>query len=575
MHIAFCADRNYLPWCSVPAKTAVEKSIDCDSISIHFILTSDCKESPYLNILVHSLESSRVSIYTYFVDQSDYPSLPVSGHASNANYFRLLIPELLPLEIDKIIYLDCDILVLDSLLPLWDTDLRGSPLAAVSNMSLFEAEARRLGLPYLNGTFNSGVLVINLGLFRREKLHSACIQKAQEMGNDIVYWDQDVLNIATSGRWLKLDNGWNVQHGYYLDPLIQEKYAVSDPKIIHFTGNNLKPWQSKILPYSDVYMRGAGDLGAHSDKLDLASLAACQINRAITSIKQLTKMGLESSFLSPRVIAAWKPVYQYVINKAAEALSISESEKTRRAIQANQQDLIQCHFSSLSVASGPFRGMKYPTAKAVGSALLPKLAGSYEIEISQLLTPELLAGFTSFIDIGCAEGYYAVGAATMAPHLTVYAYDTNADARRLCRAMAELNNVSNRVQVGKRFSLYKFAELKAEKVMGTCLVLLDCEGAEASIFSSESYQYVHLLSDATIIVETHDFIRPGTADHVIQFFSGTHHVERVLAVGDLLRPSYYPTFAPVECDYDTKLTILAENRPGPMEWLIFRPLDDA
>jgi hypothetical protein len=137
--------------------------------------------------------------------------------------------------------------------------------------------------------------------------------------------------------------------------------------------------------------------------------------------------------------------------------------------------------------------------------------------------------------------------------------------------MAELNNVSSRIRIDEKFSLARLAELKVAELAGPCLILVDCEGAESSIFSSESHKYLNILVDSTIIIESHEFIRAGMADHIIQFFNSSHRLERVLAVGDLLRPSFYSEFLPAGSDCDTAFDILAERRPAPMEWLVFRP----
>lgn len=576
MHLAFCSDKTYLPWCAVPAKTAIEHTVGCGSISIHFVLSEDCRDSSQLSILAETLDHPGVSVYTYFVDESRYRKLPVSGHGTTANYFRLLIPDLLPAHIEKIIYLDCDLLVLDSLLPLWEIDLKGVPLAAVSNMSLFESEATRLDIPYMNGTFNSGVLVMNLCLFRQERFHHRCMDKAMELGQQIVYWDQDVLNILACGRWLKLENCWNVQHGFTTDPFIKDKYAVMKPKIIHFSGNGLKPWQSCVLPFSDVYMNKFRELGFELPKASSSMTIGQKIKRRIKSTsKRVLANGANMTFLNPDVINALAPIYRPIITRVSGTLSQKEAEVASRdqdgKYQERHRELITHFFPERIVSQGPFKGMRYPSDEAIGSAILPKLAGSYEIEMAHIFTPEFLSGFTAFFDIGCAEGYYAVGVAAHAPNIRVYAYDVNNEALRLCKAMADLNGVSNRVTLDRDFSLAKLSQIKADGIAGKCLILVDCEGAELAIFSSESYGHRKQLSECTVIIESHEFIRPGMADHIIEFFAGSHRLQRVLAVGDLLRPSFYSAFIPAGCDRETALTILAEKRPEPMEWLVFSP----
>ena len=92
--------------------------------------------------------------------------------------------------------------------------------------------------------------------------------------------------------------------------------------------------------------------------------------------------------------------------------------------------------------------MKYPDQKSVGSALIPKIVGSYESELHQIIGKICNTDYSEIVDIGCAEGYYAVGLAMRIPTARVYAYDINAKAIDLCRQMAQINNVADRVTTG-------------------------------------------------------------------------------------------------------------------------------
>src|SRR5262249_8007661 len=116
----------------------------------------------------------------------------------------------------------------------------------------------------------------------------------------------------------------------------------------------------------------------------------------------------------------------------------------RRVVQEAIRDI----FPTLTVRYGPFAGMRYPEAASVGSTLFPKLIGSYEREIRDVLEIIARTDYSEIVDIGCAEGYYAVGLAMTVPGARVLAFDTDEKAVRLCRRMAEINGVSDRVVVG-------------------------------------------------------------------------------------------------------------------------------
>ena len=100
-----------------------------------------------------------------------------------------------------------------------------------------------------------------------------------------------------------------------------------------------------------------------------------------------------------------------------------------------------------TVCHGPFKGMKY-IKKSNSSALLPKLLGTYEQELHQVIEQIISEEYQNIADIGCAEGYYAVGFAYKSrnrPGFQVYAYDINKDALQNLTKLSSLNSVSDKI----------------------------------------------------------------------------------------------------------------------------------
>jgi lipopolysaccharide biosynthesis glycosyltransferase len=163
--------------------------------------------------------------------------LRVDGPASIANYYRLLAPQLLPIDIDKVVYLDSDIVVRRSLANLWNVDLADYALAAVEDQ--IKSLAGELGLPAGARYFNSGVLLINLAYWRAHKVHEQAFSFILNNPLKVQYWDQDALNAILVDRWKELPDiwNWNEQYAY------EAKYPLGDPAIVHFCGvPELKPW---------------------------------------------------------------------------------------------------------------------------------------------------------------------------------------------------------------------------------------------------------------------------------------------------------------------------------------------
>ena len=121
----------------------------------------------------------------------------------------------------------------------------------------------------------------------------------------------------------------------------------------------------------------------------------------------------------------------------------------RRQFQESRNDTFdyKAFFTTLKVLNSPFKGMMYPRFDSVGSAICPKLIGSYEKELHPVI--EKLKGrtYTEILDIGCAEGYYAVGLGLLFNDARIYAYDLDPKARLLCRQMAEINGLQDRFEI--------------------------------------------------------------------------------------------------------------------------------
>lgn len=225
---------------------------------------------------------------------------------------------------------------------------------------------------------------------------------------------------------------------------------------------------------------------------------------------------------------------------------------------------IQTICPDLVVRHGVFQDMKYPYAQAAGSALFPKLLGSYERELHPVIEEICREGYSEIVDVGCAEGYYAVGLARRIPTARIYAYDTDPEAVRLCRTMAELNGVSDRITIG---ALFDAEALKAIPFTRKGLILSDCEGFEKKLFGKET---VSLLASSDLLVEVHDFLDITISSYIRQLFEPTHDIEVIQSLDDIKKAQTYTFDELAPYDLATRKTLLAESRPAIMEWFWMR-----
>jgi lipopolysaccharide biosynthesis glycosyltransferase len=164
-------------------------------------------------------------------------------------WYRVFLAELLP-DVDRVLYLDADTLAVDSLEPLWTTELGDHYLAAVTNVFMRDHADRpqRLGIehPY----FNNGVMLLNLELWRREEIGRRLVDYARANRDRLGWTDQDSINILLGHRRLPLHPRWNAMNSVIEFPWSAEVFgaraveeARSRPGIRHFEGPSInKPW---------------------------------------------------------------------------------------------------------------------------------------------------------------------------------------------------------------------------------------------------------------------------------------------------------------------------------------------
>lgn len=207
------------------------------------------------------------------------------------------------------------------------------------------------------------------------------------------------------------------------------------------------------------------------------------------------------------------------------------------------------------VLDGPFKGMIYDQRAAEG-ARVARLLGSYEASLQPLLERLFTRNYTTVIDIGCAEGYYAVGFARRMPTARILARDTSELAQNLCSQLAVANGVADRVDVGGFFAHSDFDLCLTQR----SLVLCDIEAAEGDLLDPIAAPG---LTRADILVEVHEGMRPGLLATLTARFTPTHKITRI---DRALAPDRLPPWAESLSDLD-RLLLLWEWRAAPTPWL--------
>ncbi len=273
----------------------------------------------------------------------------------------------------------------------------------------------------------------------------------------------------------------------------------------------------------------------------------------------------------PAIYRILKRIYHFLLNPnnssnievIAELKAQEDYEQfLERTIYYRNIPLMKKAFNSeYFVHNGPFVGMKY-IQQSTGSALLPKILGSYEEPIHKWIeqiisNPEK---YRIILDIGCAEGYYAVGFALRMPNTEIIAYDVNDRAREKLNKMIEINKIKNIIVKDE----CSFDELNLKSKKGT-LVFCDIEGAEKMLL--DPIKVSNLLT-VDILVESHDCSEPGVTDVLISRFFKTHAIEIVVDYPSRIKHYTVPNQISME-DYNE---LINEHRAEAMRYLFIKSL---
>lgn len=244
-------DANYAPHLAVLLKS-IEANKGAERVRVHVILDGvGAALLGQIRSAVPTLEIIDYNIWGHIA-----LDLPPLLQISRATYLRLIMTEVLPVGIDRVLYLDIDIVVTCSLLALWQTDLQGHSCGAVEDPGVDPAAfAQSYGLRGSGGYFNAGMLLIDMKAARRTGFLTHALNQLIAKPEAYEYADQDALNEQLWRTWLSLDPQWNHQREHLYKP---DRYLTSNtmkklPAVFHFTESN-KPWKSdEWHPYAWLY----------------------------------------------------------------------------------------------------------------------------------------------------------------------------------------------------------------------------------------------------------------------------------------------------------------------------------
>lgn len=184
---------------------------------------------------------------------------PPDSWLDDSSLLRLLLPDLLPAHVERIIYLDGDMLVRADLRPLQNLNLKGNPIAACRDTkypTIGDSRSAQTIMSFGASSdfwyFNAGMYVADVAEWRRLDIASKTIKILEQKSPQLSHSDQDALNIVFANSWLTLEPKWNVVTSAYSNYAQDGQNA--GVAIVHFTGP--KPGQIGCQhPLEGLYLR--------------------------------------------------------------------------------------------------------------------------------------------------------------------------------------------------------------------------------------------------------------------------------------------------------------------------------
>ena len=345
LNVVLASDNNYVPFLGVAITSLIKNNQnDFDEINIYILddgITSNNKKR--LEKLINKPNYKLIFIKTKNLADLEVNMIGLDRKLnmnSFTTYSRLFIASLLPENVDKIIYMDCDALIVDSFKDLWNVNIDSYYCGAVLD-GINTAIKNRLGFKLEDTYINAGFLLINLKKWRDDNVEEKFIQFMVDNQNRFYQHDQGILNNVFKDKFLILNPKYNLQIYFQtLDYDLARKYtgmkgeyyskkiinqARQNPTFLHFCGPNYdRPWYNKDHPYRELYEKYCETAGFKDEiieDIDVLPLKAKLFYKSMHN--SLIKLGL-------------KIIPTFLVHKILSKNALAGFEKEEEKVKQNQ-----------------------------------------------------------------------------------------------------------------------------------------------------------------------------------------------------------------------------------------------
>ena len=288
LHVAYASDDNYANLLGISLASLLKANTGFADIICHVL---DCGIGEENKRRLASIAKSHQRTVEFYPMDDIEARLGLQGAAfriAAASYARLFLPSLLPNQVDRLLYLDCDTIVAAPLDALWETPLDGVYIGGVQDtVDVYFQKIIGLApeLPYIN----AGLLLINLKAWRDDDLQSRFADFIRRFEGQVPHHDQGTINGVCAEKRLLLPLRYNmtsnlysfsvhtIERIYFIKQYYSQKeldQALQSPAIVHFTSGLVgRPWEERCThPERDRFLSAKADTPWASDPLAQFSL---------------------------------------------------------------------------------------------------------------------------------------------------------------------------------------------------------------------------------------------------------------------------------------------------------------
>lgn len=257
MNIVYSSDENYVQHLCVSMVSLFENNYDVKEMSV-YVVSNDISEESKKKLSIAAKRYERELTFIEFEPYKKKLILDMEWNISISSYARLFLAEMLPEWCNRVIYIDCDTIVCNSLNSLYSLDMQGASVAGVNDLILGICK-EKVGLKSSQKYINAGILLIDLEKWRKEKITETFLDFVNTYKGKVTHHDQGTINGTLSDTCMLLEPKYNVMTPFYTQKYNrmlkfyhinnyyseeEVKSAKENPTIIHFTPGNVgRVWE--------------------------------------------------------------------------------------------------------------------------------------------------------------------------------------------------------------------------------------------------------------------------------------------------------------------------------------------